>query len=112
MVLGEDDCVVKALRVIARFYAHESCGQCPQCREGTYFISELAERLESGHGDHSDIEKILDTCPMMIGVTVCVLADSIAIPARSYIEKFRHEFDEHVKQKRCPYDSARTPAVA
>ncbi|MEE9270587.1 MAG: NADH-quinone oxidoreductase subunit NuoF [Candidatus Krumholzibacteria bacterium] len=112
MVLGEDDCVVKALRVIARFYAHESCGQCPQCREGTYFISELAERLESGHGDQSDIEKILDTCPMMMGVTVCVLADSIAIPARSYIEKFRHEFDEHVKQKRCPYDSARAPAVA
>jgi NADH-quinone oxidoreductase subunit F len=112
MVLGEDDCVVKALRVIARFYAHESCGQCPQCREGTYFISQLAERLESGYGDESDVEKILNTCPMMMGVTVCVLADSIAMPAKSYIEKFRHEFDEHVKQKRCPYDSGKASAVA
>ncbi len=111
MVLGEDDCVVKALQNIARFYSHESCGQCPQCREGTYFISQLADRIESGRGDQDDIQEILNTCPMMLGVTVCVLADSIAMPARSYIEKFRHEFDQHVTQKRCPFDS-RASAVA
>ncbi len=47
MVLSEDNCVVKALQVISRFYAHESCGQCPPCREGTYWLSRLAERLET-----------------------------------------------------------------
>ncbi|MFQ5511963.1 MAG: NADH-quinone oxidoreductase subunit NuoF [Candidatus Krumholzibacteriia bacterium] len=112
MVLGEDDCVVKALQVVSRFYAHESCGQCPQCREGTYFISQLADRIENGRGNDEDVEKILSTCPMMLGVTVCVLADSIAMPARSYIEKFRHEFDEHITQKRCPYNPATVPAAA
>ncbi|MDH3217000.1 MAG: NADH-quinone oxidoreductase subunit NuoF [Candidatus Krumholzibacteria bacterium] len=106
MVLSEEDCVVKALEVVARFYAHESCGQCPQCREGTYFISQIARRIENGEGSMEDIEKILDTCPLLMGVTVCVLADSIAMPAKSYIEKFREEFDQHVKEKHCPYRSA------
>jgi NADH-quinone oxidoreductase subunit F len=96
MVLGEDDSVVKALQVVARFYAHESCGQCPQCREGTFFIAELMNKIVAGVGTQDDIEKILGTCPQMLGQTVCVLADSIAMPARAYIEKYRHEFDAAV----------------
>jgi NADH-quinone oxidoreductase subunit F len=112
MVLGEDDCMVRALQVVSRFYAHESCGQCPQCREGTYWISQIAARIERGAGTQEDIQKILDTCPLLMGVTVCVLADSIAMPAKSYIEKFRDEFDQHVNQKRCPYrGAARQSAV-
>jgi NADH-quinone oxidoreductase subunit F len=111
MVLGEDDCIAKALKVVARFYSHESCGQCPQCREGTFFISELASKIEAGDGDPGDLEKILGTCPNMLGVTVCVLADSIAIPARSYIQKFRHEFEQHIAEKRCPYESVAGHAV-
>jgi len=97
MVLGEDDSVVKALQVIARFYSHESCGQCPQCREGTFYISEIADRLATGEGKPGDIERILDTCPSMLGQTVCVLADSIAMPAKAYIDKFRPEFEACIK---------------
>jgi NADH-quinone oxidoreductase subunit F len=112
MVLSEDDCIVKALEVVSRFYAHESCGQCPQCREGTYWISQIAKRIENGEGTMEDIQKILDTCPLLMGATVCVLADSVAMPAKSYIEKFRHEFDAHVKDQRCPYkDSAQQSVV-
>jgi len=102
MVLGEDDCIVKALHVVSRFYAHESCGQCPQCREGTYWISQIVGRIEHGEGTSDDLQKILDTCPRLLGATVCVLADSVAIPAKSYIEKYRDEFDQHIRDKRCP----------
>jgi NADH-quinone oxidoreductase subunit F len=105
MVLSEDDSVVKALQVVARFYAHESCGQCPQCREGTFFISQAMNRIVAGKGVPKDIDHILDTCPMLMGQTVCVLADSIAIPARSYIEKFREEFDAAVRGKAVPTQS-------
>jgi NADH-quinone oxidoreductase subunit F len=105
MVLSEDDSVVKALQVVARFYAHESCGQCPQCREGTFFISQAMNRIVAGKGVPKDIDHILDTCPMLTGQTVCVLADSIAIPARSYIEKFREEFDAAVRGKAVPTQS-------
>lgn len=100
MVLSEDDSIVKAFEVVARFYAHESCGQCPQCREGTYYIAQLAKRLAAGEGQMEDIERILDTTPMMMGQTVCVLADSIALPARSYIAKFRSEFEAAVMAAR------------
>jgi len=103
IVLSEDDCIVKALRVISRFYAHESCGQCPPCREGTFWLARLAERLDKGEGRPGDPDLILDLCPNMMGTTVCVLSDAMALPARSYVQKFREEFETHIKDKRCPF---------
>ncbi len=111
MVLSEDDCIVKALHVVARFYAHESCGQCPQCREGTYWIAQLVERIETGVGSEEDLQRILDTCPQLLGTTICVLADSLAIPAKSYIVKYRDEFDRHIRDKHCPYRRSRQEAA-
>jgi len=96
MVLDEDTCVVKALEVVLRFYAHESCGQCPPCREGTYWLYEIAHRIREGKGRPEDIDLMLSICPDMMGRTVCVLADSAAIPAGSYIKKFRHEFQAYI----------------
>jgi NADH-quinone oxidoreductase subunit F len=107
IVLSEDNCIVKALQVISRFYAHESCGQCPPCREGTYWLTRLAERMERGEGEPSDPDTILDVCPLMMGTTVCVLSDAMALPARSYVQKFRDEFDRHIREKRCPFTRAR-----
>jgi NADH-quinone oxidoreductase subunit F len=103
MVLSEADCIVKAFEVVSRFYAHESCGQCPQCREGTYYISQIARRIEAGQGTPEDLKLILDTTPNLMGKTVCVLADSIAAPAISYIGKYRDEFEQHIKEQRCPH---------
>jgi len=102
MVLSEDVCMAKALKVITRFYAHESCGQCPPCREGTFWLARIADRIERGEGKPDDLDLILDICPYMMGMTVCVLADAIAMPARSYIQKFRGEFEQHINEKRCP----------
>jgi NADH-quinone oxidoreductase subunit F len=102
MVLDEDTCVVKALEVVLRFYAHESCGQCPPCREGTYWLYEIVHRIREGKGRPEDIDLMLSICPDMMGRTVCVLADSAAIPAASYIKKFRHEFQAYIDRAHQP----------
>ncbi len=96
MVLDEDTCVVRALEVVLRFYAHESCGQCPPCREGTYWLYQIVSRIRKGQGRPEDIDTLLSICPDMSGRTVCVLADSAAIPTSSYIKKFRHEFEAYI----------------
>jgi NADH-quinone oxidoreductase subunit F len=107
MVVSDKICIVKALDVAMRFYAHESCGQCPPCREGTFWLSQLVARIERGEGHPGDIEKIASICPNLMGRTVCVLADAAAMPAASYIEKFRSEFEAHIEQKCCPLKGAR-----
>ncbi|MGD8413145.1 MAG: NADH-quinone oxidoreductase subunit NuoF [Candidatus Latescibacterota bacterium] len=107
MVLSDKICIVKALEVAMRFYSHESCGQCPPCREGTFWLYRLVSRIERGEGKPGDIDKIASICPNMMGRTVCVLADAAAMPAASYIEKFKGEFEAHIEQKCCPLSGAR-----
>ncbi len=102
MVLDEDTCVVRALEVVLRFYAHESCGQCPPCREGTYWLYQIVSRIRKGQGRPEDIDTLLSICPDMSGRTVCVLADSAAIPTSSYIKKFRHEFEAYIDKANPP----------
>jgi len=102
MVLDEDTCVVRALEVVLRFYAHESCGQCPPCREGTYWLYQIVSRIRRGQGRPEDIDTLLSICPDMSGRTVCVLADSAAIPTSSYIKKFRHEFEAYIDKANPP----------
>ena len=102
MVLDEDTCIVKMLEVGLRFYAHESCGQCPPCREGTYWLYEIVHRIRTGKGHPDDIDLILSICPDMMGRTVCVLADAAAMPAESYVKKFRHEFEAYIDFKNPP----------
>jgi NADH-quinone oxidoreductase subunit F len=96
MVLDEDTCIVEMLEVGLRFYAHESCGQCPPCREGTYWMYEIVKRIRAGGGHPDDIDLLLSICPNMMGRTVCVLADAAAMPAESYLKKFRHEFEAYI----------------
>jgi NADH-quinone oxidoreductase subunit F len=102
MVLDEDTCIVKTLEVGLRFYAHESCGQCPPCREGTYWLYEIVKRIRDGKGHPDDIDLILSICPDMMGRTVCVLADAAAMPAESYVRKFRSEFEAYIDDKNPP----------
>jgi NADH-quinone oxidoreductase subunit F len=106
MVVSDKICIVKALEVAMRFYAHESCGQCPPCREGTFWLSRLVSRIERGEGVPGDVDKIAGICPNLMGRTVCVLADAAAMPAASYVEKFRGEFEAHIEQKCCPMKGA------
>jgi NADH-quinone oxidoreductase subunit F len=102
IVMDEDTCMVWTLAVILKFYAHESCGQCTPCREGTGWIRNLVYRLEAGGGTPRDLEKLLSICKNMIGTTICVLSDAAAMPTESFIKKFRSEFEAHVGAGRCP----------
>ncbi|MBI4515098.1 MAG: NADH-quinone oxidoreductase subunit NuoF [Deltaproteobacteria bacterium] len=112
IVMDEDTCMVKALKVIAHFYAHESCGQCTPCREGTPWLYRLLTHLEDGGADPRDLELLLQVADNMMGNTVCVLADAAAMPVKSFIAKFRDEFEEHLRLGGCPQRLAARPHQA
>lgn len=102
MVLDDTVSIPNMLRVLLRFYAHESCGQCPPCREGTYWLYETIARLCRGEGHAEDIDTMLSVCPNMMGRTVCVLADAAAMPTRAYLTKFRAEFEAMIPEHPAP----------
>jgi NADH-quinone oxidoreductase subunit F len=93
IVLDETAQIVPAMRRIAQFYAHESCGQCVQCREGTAWITKILRRIEEGDGEPRDLDTLYDLCDQLTGRTICVLADSVVFPLRSSLDKFRHEYE-------------------
>ncbi|MFH1262354.1 MAG: NADH-quinone oxidoreductase subunit NuoF [Pseudomonadota bacterium] len=101
IVLDDSACIVKMLRVICDFYAHESCGQCTPCREGTEWIAKIVRKLETGEGSRNDLDLLLDITDNMKGKTVCVFADAAAAPVESFLKKFREEFEQHLTDKRC-----------
>jgi NADH-quinone oxidoreductase subunit F len=105
VVVDETVCIVELLRNALEFFAHESCGQCTPCREGTGWAKKIVARIEDGKGTMEDIDKlweVADNFEGMGGKTICALADAAAWPTKSYIEKFREEFEEHVRLGRCP----------
>ncbi|MCA9519335.1 MAG: NADH-quinone oxidoreductase subunit NuoF [Myxococcales bacterium] len=96
MIVAEGTDIVELAAVIAKFYAHESCGQCTPCREGTDWIYQLVLKIHAGEGTKADIDRILDICNNMKGQTICVLSDALADPMKSIVTKFRHEFEARV----------------
>jgi NADH-quinone oxidoreductase subunit F len=101
IVIDEQTCIVDALYNITRFYEHESCGKCTPCREGTYWMSEVFERLESGHGRERDIDLLWDVADNIMGKSFCALGDAAAMPVMGAIKHFREEFEYHVTHGRC-----------
>jgi NADH-quinone oxidoreductase subunit F len=93
IVMDDRTNMVKQVRRIVEFYAHESCGQCTPCREGTSWLARILRRIETGHGRPDDIETLTSLGRNMVGTTICVLSDSAAAPVLSSIEKFRDEYD-------------------
>ena len=102
IVFDDSQCMVKHIARLARFYAHESCAQCTQCREGTAWTTRIMERIEAGEGTFEDLDTLLELSENMTGKTICVLSDSCAAPVVSGIKKFRQEFEAHITGKRCP----------
>jgi NADH-quinone oxidoreductase subunit F len=93
IVLDERTRMPEVLSVIADFYAHESCGQCTPCREGTGWAAKILKNLLAGKGKRSDIDLLLRIADMMEGKTICPLADADVMPIRSFVTKFRDEFE-------------------
>lgn len=96
IVLDEDQCVVRHTYTLARFYRHESCGQCSPCREGTGWMEKILWNLETGKGKMSDIDLLWDIQRKIEGNTICPLGDAAAWPVAAAIRHFRDEFEWHV----------------
>ena len=98
VMLDETACVVRASMVLARFYDHESCGQCTQCREGTAWLTEIWERILAGKGTMADVDMLGTLASSMApGKTICALADAAAIPTHAVLKHFRPEIEAMVR---------------
>jgi NADH-quinone oxidoreductase subunit F len=103
-IFDDTTCVVRATLRWTEFYAHESCGKCTPCREGTFWMVQILERLEAGDADDRDIETLLDACDNIFGRAFCALADGAVSPVISSVQYFRDEYVAHWEQGGCPFD--------
>ena len=102
IVMNEETCIVDAAQNLSKFFAHESCGQCTPCREGTPWLHKVVSRIEAGEGRLEDIDLLERISNQMAnGMTICVFADAAIAPVLSSIGKFRDEYRFHVTEKRC-----------
>ncbi len=103
IVMDDRTCIVRVALVGARFFEHESCGQCTQCREGTGWLYRIFSRIERGEGDEGDLQRLADVCNYMDGKCICALADGCSWSARAMFTQFRADFEAHIAQHRCPF---------
>ena len=99
MVMDEDTDLVRVLARIAKFYYHESCGQCTPCREGTGWMLKILNRLVRGEGTSKDLDLLITIAKNIEGNTICALGDAAAWPVKFMIERFREEFEAVVKDE-------------
>jgi NADH-quinone oxidoreductase subunit F len=102
IIMNDSICMVDAILRITEFYAHESCGQCTPCREGIPWMVRLLKKIEEGKGELADIDYLLEISTNITGRTICPLGDAAAMPVESFVKVFRSEFEDHVREKRCP----------
>ena len=97
VIMDETTDMVRAMLRIMRFYAHESCGWCIPCREGTTWLKKILTRLDEGAGTKQDIDMLNQLANSMLGRTFCALGDAAAMPTISFVQKFRDEFEAKLK---------------
>ena len=103
IVMDETDCIVEATRRLVEFYAHESCGKCTPCREGTWWGSRVLGRIESGFGREEDLPLLDDLGTNILFRAFCALADGAVSPIQSSLKYFRDEYEQHIRDGRCPF---------
>jgi NADH-quinone oxidoreductase subunit F len=103
IVMDETDCIVEATRRLVAFYAHESCGKCTPCREGTWWGSRVLARIEQGYGREEDLPLLDDLGRNILFKAFCALADGAVSPIQSSIKYFRDEYERHIAGRRCPF---------
>ncbi|MGA9405623.1 MAG: NADH-quinone oxidoreductase subunit NuoF [Bacteroidota bacterium] len=96
IVMDEDTDLIRVITRIAKFYYHESCGQCTPCREGTGWLWKILKRFETGNGQETDIDLLMDIANNIEGNTICALGDAAAWPVQSMTRRFRDEFEKRV----------------
>jgi NADH-quinone oxidoreductase subunit F len=112
IVIDDQTCMVDALWNLIRFYEHESCGKCTPCREGTYWMNEVLERLEHGKGRPGDLELLESVADNILGKSFCALGDAAAMPVQGFLKHFRPEFEHHVTHGRCMVNRRRAEIAA
>jgi NADH-quinone oxidoreductase subunit F len=105
VIMDENTCMVDVARRIMHFYAHESCGWCIPCREGTAWLQKMLDRFHEGGGREEDIPLIDELSKNMLGRTFCPLGDAAALPTISIVNKWRNEFEDHLHGK-CVHNNA------
>jgi NADH-quinone oxidoreductase subunit F len=105
-IFDETTCVLRAVLRWSEFYAHESCGKCTPCREGTYWYKLMLARLEKGNGTEEDLDTLLDLSDNIMGRAFCALGDGATAPVTSSIQHFRDEYIRHFETGGCPFDPA------
>lgn len=100
IVMDQSTDVIRAITRLAKFYQHESCGQCTPCREGTGWMWRVMERLASGNADPDEIDMLFDVSKQIEGHTICALGDAAAWPIQGLIRHFRHEIEDRIAQRR------------
>jgi NADH-quinone oxidoreductase subunit F len=103
IVMSTDVCIVRACLNFTEFYAHESCGKCTPCREGTDWMRKILTRLERGQGREEDLDTLKDICDGIFGRSFCALGDGAVSPIVSGLQHFRDEFSQHVLDHGCPF---------
>jgi NADH-quinone oxidoreductase subunit F len=107
-IFDETTCVVRATSRWMDFYAHESCGKCTPCREGTFWLKQILARVEAGGGVDEDIATMVDLCGNILGRAFCALGDGATSPVTSSIELFRDEYQAHIDNHACPFDPVKS----
>jgi NADH-quinone oxidoreductase subunit F len=111
-VFDETTCVVRCVLRWTEFYAHESCGKCTPCREGTFWLVQILRRLENGDGTEEDLENLLDISDNILGRAFCALGDGATSPITSSLKYFRDEYVAHFTAGGCPFDPAASTIFA
>jgi NADH-quinone oxidoreductase subunit F len=101
IVVNEQTCIVRLTQRLAAFYKHESCGKCIPCREGTDWMYKILSRIEAGQGRMEDLPLLLDIALNIAGRSFCPLGDAAVGPVRSSVDRFREEYEFHIREKRC-----------
>ena len=107
IVMDEDTCIVRSAARLAKFFNHESCGQCTPCREGTNWLELILNRIEKGQGSQADADLLLRVTGNMSGTALCALADAAVGPARSVVTHFGDEIQRHLDEGGCPFPERR-----
>jgi NADH-quinone oxidoreductase subunit F len=103
IIVDDRCCMVQLALRAAKFYMHESCGKCTPCREGTRWMVQLLEKIESGQADHADLDLLESVCGRILGRSLCALGDFAVYPVSSYMRNWPDEFRAHIDRRGCPF---------
>lgn len=112
IIIPDDVCILKVQLRLSEFFAHESCGKCIPCREGTPWLAKTVRRIERGRGREEDLPLLLDICDNILGRAFCALGDFATSNIVASIKYFFDDYEQHIREGRCPYHPTPQRAVA